>query len=110
MQATAHDFAKEHELKLLVTKGNSISMAMHFPPENPLYGDSLTQLGAILYSKRVMGHRVVSASARKTKIVGVEFSNYGSHHEAYPCLPYITFACAVGTQKEEVIKFFGRFA
>jgi len=68
--------------------------------------DSVTQLGAILYSKRVMGHRIISQSNQKTKIGGIEFSNYGSHCESYPHLPYVTFACAVGTEREEIEKFF----
>jgi len=68
----------------------------------------LTELGSILYSKRVMGHRVIVSKPSKTKICSIEFGNYGSHCEDYDKLPYITFACAVGTKLEEVEEFFGR--
>ena len=55
-----------------------------------------------------MGHRIVSSSNKITKIGPLSFSNYGSHHEAYQHLPYITFASAVGTKIEELKQFFQR--
>lgn len=56
-----------------------------------------TKLGSILFSKRVMGHRIVAATDKITKIGVDSFKNYGSHSDNYPFLPYITFACAVGS-------------
>ena len=61
--------------------------------------EEVTDLGAILYSKRVVGHRILAASPKVTKIGENTFTNYGSHCNDYPNLPYITFACAVGTEK-----------
>lgn len=55
-----------------------------------------------------MGHRIVARSENKTPLGGYKFSNYGSHSEDYPYLPYITFACAVGTKRDEIDKFFDR--
>ena len=60
----------------------------------------VTSLGSILYSKRVMGHRIIAITDKLNKIGKDSFKNYGSHCDAYPFLPYITFACAVGTEKE----------
>ncbi len=76
---------------------NSISIGMNLGKiEDENY---LTQLGSILYSKRVMGHRIVVRSQKLTKIAEKSFINYGSHNDNYPLLPYMTFACAVGTEK-----------
>ena len=60
----------------------------------------ITNLGSILYSKRVMGHRIVAATEKVSKVGKNSFKNYGSHSDCYAFLPYITFACAVGTKKE----------
>ena len=68
----------------------------------------ITSLGSILYSKRVMGHRIIAATDKVSKVGKSIFKNYGSHSDAYPFLPYVTFACAVGTEKEEVKQFFMR--
>ena len=43
----------------------------------------MTELGSILYSKRVMGHRVVDKSSKETTICKNTFKNYGSHHNDY---------------------------
>jgi hypothetical protein len=59
----------------------------------------VTSLGSILYSKRVMGHRIIAATDKVSKVGKNSFKNYGSHSDAYPFLPYVTFACAVGTEK-----------
>lgn len=55
-----------------------------------------------------MGHRIIASTDKVNKIGKNSFKNYGSHSDAYPFLPYITFACAVGTEKEEVVQFFNR--
>lgn len=89
-----------------MTPGNSISIAMHLGELKE--EKDITDLGAILYSKRVMGHRVLAESAKITKIGENSFTNYGSHCPKYAYLPYITFACAVGTKKEEIDLFFER--
>jgi len=50
-----------------------------------------------------MGHRIMAATNKISKVGTNSFKNYGSHSDAYPFLPYVTFACAVGTMKEEVV-------
>ena len=59
----------------------------------------ITNLGSILYSKRVMGHRIIAATDKVNKIGKDSFKNYGSHSDTYSFLPYMTFACAVGTER-----------
>lgn len=98
-------FAEKNGFRLLKTQQNSISVAMYL---KGLEVAKITELGAILYSKRVMGHRILAQTQGKTTLAGHKFSNYGTHCEDYPYLPYITFACAVGTKREEIDKFFER--
>lgn len=50
---------------------------MHFL--EPTEESSITELGSILYSKRVMGHRIVVGSTKETTIGQNTFKNYGSH-------------------------------
>ena len=77
----------------------------------PFKGEKkVTELGSILYSKRVMGHRILSQAEKDTKIGDHSFKNYGSHTNNYPFLPFMTFACAIGTQIEEITVFFERLA
>ena len=40
-------------------------------------------------------------------IDGVNFPNYGSHHDEYE-IPYLTAACAVGSTREELTTFVQR--
>ena len=68
------------------------------------YNESGGKLGAMLYKKRVSGHKVVCKSKVK-EVCGVSFSNYGSSCEDYPYLPYITMACSIGGSFEELEEF-----
>ena len=40
---------------------------------------------------------------------GYKFKNYGSNHNNYHTLPYITVACALGVKKEEIDSFVNKF-
>ena len=62
-----------------------------------------TFFGSYLYKRRVMGARVVST--KEQQLEGIVFKNYGSHSEAYPHLPYITVASAIGSSKAEIDEF-----
>lgn len=55
-----------------------------------------------------MGHRIIVEKETVTKIASQSFKNYGGHSDTYEELPYITFACAVGTEEGEVGEFFKR--
>jgi hypothetical protein len=107
MGELAREVAGKHKCRVLESPANTISMAMQLNIEG-IESDQLTELGSILYSKRVMGHRIVVPTAKKTKIGELTFDNYGSHAKNYPSLPYITFASAVGTLPEELSQFFIR--
>lgn len=107
MAELARQSADRHKCRVLVSPANSISMAMQLRIDG--VGEAqLTELGSILYSKRVMGHRIVVPASKETKIGPLAFGNYGSHAEDYPHLPYITFASAVGTRPQELKEFFLR--
>jgi O-phospho-L-seryl-tRNASec:L-selenocysteinyl-tRNA synthase len=58
----------------------------------------ITYLGAMLFSRGVSGARVITGLSNKT-IEGYVFRGYGSSHDMYNCA-YITFACAIGMEKE----------
>ena len=91
-------FAQKQGCKVLKTPGNSISIGLHLTKLQ--HEEQVTRLGSILYSKRVMGHRIVTSTEKLTKIGNLTFKNYGSHCDSYPFLPYMTFACAVGTKTQ----------
>lgn len=92
--------------RILATPENSISIAMAVSKSVAKLGidsSNATELGAYLFKRRVMGARVVFNS--KKEINGLTFSNYGSHAETYPELPYITVACAIGSEKRDIDVF-----
>ena len=91
--------------RILETSTNKISVA--FTIGNIIKSDKFkndaTFFGSYLFKRRVMGSRVVSTST--STLEGIKFSNYGSHHENYPHLPYITVASAIGSTKKEIQDF-----
>lgn len=101
MKQAGYEFAKMFDCKILETPANTISIAMKLP-FSEAKEDDITKLGSILYSKRVMGHRIIVSTAKITKINQFQFKNYGSHNDSYTDLPYITFACAVGMKSSEI--------
>jgi O-phospho-L-seryl-tRNASec:L-selenocysteinyl-tRNA synthase len=83
--------------RVLETRDNSISLGLTLG--NILKDQDPVELGSVLYSKKVMGHRILTSKDEAQKLCGNTFSNYGSHHQHYPFLPYMTIACAIGTQR-----------
>lgn len=83
-------------------KENSISLALslttmkdHIISESDdESGKEITSLGGILYSKRVMGSRILSDTTKS--VCGIKFKNYGSHSDSFSHMPYMTVACAIG--------------
>ncbi|CAK88142.1 unnamed protein product (macronuclear) [Paramecium tetraurelia] len=98
--------------QILNTPKNSISIGislqnLKIDQNNQEEKNQITKLGAILYSKKVMGSRVITN--KKNKVVcGIEFKNYGSHCDNY-FTPYITVACAIGLTKQEIDTFVQEF-
>ena len=92
--------------RVLDLKQNSISIAFTVSGILEKVGldkGKATELGALLFKRRVMGARVVGHG--KKEISGFVFTNYGSHVEDYPFLPYMTVACSIGSEKEDIDKF-----
>ena len=83
--------------RVLETRDNSISLRLTLG--NILKDQDPVELGSMLYSKKVMGHRILTSKDEAQKLCGNTFMNYGSHHQHYPFLPYMTIACAIGTQR-----------
>jgi O-phospho-L-seryl-tRNASec:L-selenocysteinyl-tRNA synthase len=93
--------AKKYNEKILKTKANEISFVMtldHF--ENP------SLIGSKLFYRNISGPKVVTNDSKK-EVCGVKFQGYGSHCNNYPH-NYLTMACAIGIQKEEIKEFFSR--
>jgi O-phospho-L-seryl-tRNASec:L-selenocysteinyl-tRNA synthase len=60
-------------------------------------------IGGQLFYRGVSGIRVVDKNAKKD-VIGISFKGYGSHTDAYPS-HYLTVACAIGIQKQDIDKF-----
>ena len=93
--------------RCLETKNNKISIATTLTTLNTKvfqpHGISPTFFGSYLFSRRVSGVRVVFTSS--TKINDQHFTNYGSHSQAYPHLPYFTAAASIGQTKGDIDLF-----
>jgi len=66
----------------------------------------ITYLGSMLFTRCVSGTRVVSRNSVKV-VNDVEFQGFGSSHDDYP-YAYLTAACAIGLDKDEMLEFFKR--
>jgi len=69
----------------------------------------VNSIGAMLFYNCVSGTRVIYRQAKPTVINGFSFTNWGSHANAFPSMPYITAAVAVGMTEEDVTKFISEF-
>ena len=66
-----------------------------------------TKLGSFLYKKRVFGTRVVSDTSKD--VCGYHLESYGSSKSKYTKLPYLAFAVAIGSKKDDIMKMIKRF-
>ena len=98
--------AAAHGERLLATPHNGISLAISLTP--PPGGRKPSALGAALFTRLCSGARVVAAAAAPKKVGGLEFANYGAHHDSYPTA-YITAAAAMGIRQADVDLFLKRF-
>ena len=62
------EFAEKNSCKVLQTPANTISIGMSL--EGCKFKEP-GELGAILYTNKVMGHRILSKSEKITKIAGI---------------------------------------
>jgi O-phospho-L-seryl-tRNASec:L-selenocysteinyl-tRNA synthase len=102
--------ALKYDEKVLVTQNNKISIGFTIGNlvEKCLKPKNLTAtyFGSYLFSRRVSGVRVVdSSNGKQSEVGGIKFSNYGSHSNEYPNLPYFTAAASIGQTKEEIELF-----
>ena len=67
---------------------------------------SATYLGSMLFSRAVSGTRIVARGGSKT-IGGHTFAGYGAHVDDYGST-YLTAACAIGMEEEEIGTFVAR--
>ncbi|KAL3864200.1 hypothetical protein ACJMK2_005905 [Sinanodonta woodiana] len=86
-------------------KHNPISLAMSLTPRE--YGQSITDVGSMLFTRFVSGTRVVAQLGKETNVNGIKFMNFGAHSNNYPC-SYLTAAAAIGVNKSEIDSFINR--
>ncbi|CAK8692903.1 unnamed protein product [Clavelina lepadiformis] len=90
--------AEKHDERILETPHNPISIGMSLSSLVDKTSD-VTELGSMLFTRRITGARVVPLGAKKT-IGSFSFQGYGSHCNTYTC-PYLTVAAAIGMKREE---------
>lgn len=105
--------AAAHGERIMSTPRNNISMAMSLANQGGADGVvggplPLTFLGSMLFSRAVSGTRIVERGGTKT-IAGVDFVGFGSHCDDYGCA-YVTAACALGMEPEELTVFCARLS
>jgi O-phospho-L-seryl-tRNASec:L-selenocysteinyl-tRNA synthase len=95
---------KQFEERVLISPCNTISIGMTLTALHR----SPSFIGSMLFKRAVSGCRVVTPpsdeSQPPTIISGYQFIGWGSHHDEYPS-PYLTAACAVGMQENEIYQF-----
>ena len=108
-----NELLPKYNERVLLTKGNKISIASTlsslnervFLPNNI----NATFFGSYLFHRRVSGVRVCNKSSKPTGFgqgdSATSFTNYGTHSNNYPCLPYFTAAAAIGQTKSEIDLF-----
>ncbi|EKX34049.1 hypothetical protein GUITHDRAFT_147508 [Guillardia theta CCMP2712] len=98
------EVAQQHGERMLNTSGNGISLAMTLDSYVAMVGKpGVSQLGSMLFARSCSGTRVVTC-VKEERVGGIAFQGYGAHMSNYPCA-YLSFACAIGIQKEEVDLF-----
>lgn len=99
LQKVATDFGE----KILSVPGNCLSVALTLSQIDSLDKSHLSEIGSMLFSKFVMGARLVTPG--DTKIIGgFEFKNWGSHTDEQ-FVPYLTASAAIGVQKSDIDTF-----
>jgi O-phospho-L-seryl-tRNASec:L-selenocysteinyl-tRNA synthase len=94
---------EKHGERLLHCQQNDISFGITLDGLCGNDNSDITALGAMLFSRCVSGTRVVPKATDK-KVCGILFRGFGSSVDDYPH-SYLTAACALGLQDEEVTLF-----
>lgn len=98
--------AEKYGERVLVSKGNTISIAMSLGNLCLEGGKSTSYLGSMLFTRGVSGTRVAYNESKKV-IGGFKFSAWGMNSNIYP-VPYMTVAVSVGTTRKEIDEFLQR--
>ncbi|GFY43893.1 o-phosphoseryl-tRNA(Sec) selenium transferase [Trichonephila inaurata madagascariensis] len=93
--------------EVLETPGNQLSLAFVFSQFGSLHHKFFTEIGSMLFSKFVMGARIVAPGDSKT-IGGYTFKNWGSHTDE-SFIGYLTASATVGVKKEDIDSFVKQF-
>ncbi len=72
-----------------------------------LSNDRLTELGSMLFTRRISGARVIKLGTKQT-IDTYEFNNYGSH-SSNTQYSYLTVAAAIGIEENDIEIFMKKF-
>ncbi|WAR21169.1 SPCS-like protein [Mya arenaria] len=97
--------ADRNDLRVLDIKHNPISYAIGLPEATD---GKVTELGGMLFTRFVSGARVIEKSDKVTTVSGQSFTNFGAHHDNFPC-SNMTVAAAVGITMTDIDTFFTRF-
>ncbi|GIY46430.1 o-phosphoseryl-tRNA(Sec) selenium transferase [Caerostris darwini] len=93
--------------EVLEIPGNHLSIAFAFTQFESLHHKLFTEIGSMLFSKFVMGARIVAPG--DTKIIsGYEFKNWGSHTDDN-FTGYLTASAAIGVEKKDIDCFVRHF-
>jgi len=102
---TLSNWCRENDEMILSSKQLSpISIAISL---RHLSNEHLTELGSMLFTRRVSGARVVQLG-KKQKIESFEFENYGAHSTNIQC-SYLTVAAAIGIEETDIDVFMKKF-
>lgn len=100
----------EEQMSALVTdKSSGTAVATTAKPAAASAPFDVNSIGAMLFYNCISGTRVIYAQSKPTMINGFSFVNWGSHANAFPVMPYITAAVAVGMTEEDVDRFIAEF-
>ncbi|CAL1288683.1 unnamed protein product [Larinioides sclopetarius] len=103
LQKVSEEFGGE----VLEIPGNHLSVAFAFTQFESLHHKVFTEIGSMLFSKFVMGARLVAPGDAK-EVGGYEFKNWGSHTDEH-FVGYLTASATIGVQKDDIDTFIKHF-
>ncbi|KFM79641.1 O-phosphoseryl-tRNA(Sec) selenium transferase, partial [Stegodyphus mimosarum] len=92
--------ASEFGENILEVPGNCLSVAFTLKQFESHHHKFITEIGSMLFSKFVMGARLVAAGDDKT-VGGYKFKNWGMHTDE-PFVSYFTASATIGVTKEDI--------
>lgn len=103
LKNSLENVASEFGEKVLHVPGNHLSLALTLSQIESQDKSQLSEIGSMLFSKFVMGTRLVASGDTKV-IGGFEFKNWGSHTDE-PFVTYLTASAAIGVKKHDIDTF-----